>query len=289
MQGDTSSVTLFFFMLTSHLTRSRHGIWYLRIHRGGVDKRISLRTKDRMIAELEAYRLGAIMRGMDIKKLLESQGQKAWELAISGNDEVTIKTDGTSDDHANAMQALAAVLATRQSRVDDASSTRQKSHLKTMTLKAAISEYEPVIGSQDIAEKSKKMAKQALAKLRMLLGDGFSMSGFTDEAVRELWMQVRLGQVAGSSVKKELTFVRAFSSWASAQARGYCPAPLTFTVPAARTKNIHWDYFTGDDLRLIFDDLPKPPEALAVLGARDRAIYWRKSWRDRVIAGQPLF
>lgn len=84
------------------------------------------------------------------------------------------------------------------------------------------------------------------------------MAAFTDEAVRELWMQVRLGQVAGSSVKKELTFIRAFSTWASAQVRGYCPAPLTITVPAAKAKNQHWEYFTGDDLRKIFTDLPKP-------------------------------
>lgn len=151
-------------MLTSHLSRSRHGVWYLRIHRKGTDRRISLHTKDRRIAELEAYRFGAIMRGMDIKKLLESQQTKAWELAISSSDEVTIKTDGSQQDHDQAMQALAAVLATRGSRVDDASSTHQKSPFKTKTLKAAIQEYEPFIVQQDIAEKSKKNGAAGFAQ-----------------------------------------------------------------------------------------------------------------------------
>ena len=48
-------------LLNSYLVKSRHGIFYLRIQRKGVDKRVSLRNRDPIIAKFSAYRFGMFM------------------------------------------------------------------------------------------------------------------------------------------------------------------------------------------------------------------------------------
>lgn len=45
--------------LKSRLVKSRHGIYYLRLQRKGLDRRISLNTKDFKIAASAAYSFGA--------------------------------------------------------------------------------------------------------------------------------------------------------------------------------------------------------------------------------------
>ena len=44
--------------LASHLMKSRHGVYYLRIAHGGKEKRRSLRTKDAQEAKLAAFSFG---------------------------------------------------------------------------------------------------------------------------------------------------------------------------------------------------------------------------------------
>jgi len=44
--------------LNSFLVKSRYGIFYLRLQRGGVDRRISLRTRDPERAMYMAYQFG---------------------------------------------------------------------------------------------------------------------------------------------------------------------------------------------------------------------------------------
>ena len=54
-------VSLLMMLLNSYFVKSRHGIYYLRIQRKGVDKRVSLRNRDPIIAKLSAYRFGMFM------------------------------------------------------------------------------------------------------------------------------------------------------------------------------------------------------------------------------------
>ena len=57
--------------LKSFLVKSRHGIYYLRLQRHGKDRRISLRTRDPLIASISSYRLGALIARMDINNISE--------------------------------------------------------------------------------------------------------------------------------------------------------------------------------------------------------------------------
>ena len=53
--------------LASHLMLSRHGIYYLRIERNGIECRRSLRTRDPVKARTAAWRFGATIYGMTKK------------------------------------------------------------------------------------------------------------------------------------------------------------------------------------------------------------------------------
>lgn len=258
-------------MLNSYLHQSRHGVWYLRIHRKGIDKRVSLRTKDRRLAELEAYRFGAKIRQMDVKKILQSQ-VKSWELDVTDSG-FKMKTDGTDEDSKNAKDALIdlkndGVLPTRERRVSDASMTRERleaaaagfsAFLHPIKLQDAITEYNPHLNNSEMAFKSKRMAEQTLENLCSALGRDFDMRDFDNKHVDSLWLKPRLESRAGSTVKKELWYIRAFSEWAASPDRKNCPAPLTLTVPVAKARNKHRAYFNADDLKRIFDALPENP------------------------------
>jgi integrase len=54
--------------LPSHLMLSRHGIYYLRIERDGIEHRRSLRTRDPIQARAAAWRFGATIHGMSSQK-----------------------------------------------------------------------------------------------------------------------------------------------------------------------------------------------------------------------------
>jgi hypothetical protein len=59
--------------LNSYFVKSRHGIYYLRVQRCGVDKRVSLRTRDPEKTRVSAYKFGVFMAnnefGFDFVKL----------------------------------------------------------------------------------------------------------------------------------------------------------------------------------------------------------------------------
>lgn len=54
--------------LASHLMLSRHGIYYLRIERDGIERRRGLRTRDPAQARAAAWRFGATIHGMSTQK-----------------------------------------------------------------------------------------------------------------------------------------------------------------------------------------------------------------------------
>lgn len=102
--------------LPSRVVKSRHGIYYLRIQRSGIDRRISLRTRDPLTASLAAYKLGATIARMDIDKLkdLTVADIKQWTIEADG---VKITTVGSAEDHQNALEAIKLMLETRDSRL----------------------------------------------------------------------------------------------------------------------------------------------------------------------------
>ena len=90
----------FVMKLPSHLSKSRYGIYYLRIERNGVEKRRSLHTRDPLEALAAAYKFGATIYTMTDRSRL------GYTLETPT---IKIKTDGSSEDHSRAMEALSSI------------------------------------------------------------------------------------------------------------------------------------------------------------------------------------
>ncbi len=236
--------------LQSRLVKSRHGIYYLRLQRYGIDKRVSLRTRDLSVASIAAHSLGATISAMDIKKI------KGYTLKTSGEG-IEIITDGSYEDHERAKDTLVALVmakAEAQSKPPSNLSSNNNSTqtpLKRVSLVDAIKDYEPILNKSKQAEKSKRMALSTLNGLSKILGTDFDTYDLDNEIIENVWLEVRLKQVAETTAKRDLSFIRTFSQWATEKSH-YCPAPITFTIDA---KSQHWAYFKQNDLKLIFDNL----------------------------------
>jgi integrase len=249
----TSSVTGYM-QLNSYLVKSRHGIYYLRIQRNGSDNRVSLRTKNYSEAQIAAYHFGAKIRTM-----INTKNISGWALKLPDGTELS--TEDNPEDRASGLEALR-ILA-------------NSAHLKNATaqlyvppppvvnkicLGDAIRKYKPDMESSGDAQKTINMTNTLLLQLVAAMGEDFDMSLFNDASVKLLWLDPRLKAItkrgtliAPSTVKKELTWVRNFGEWSSHDSRKYCPCPLSLTQAA---KNVHREYFNGNDLKLIFDTLP---------------------------------
>jgi len=92
--------------LASHLWRSRHGIYYIRFSKSGLDIKRSLKTRDPLLAKSIAYKLGINMTipSNILAKLLNGETNTKGYTIKSGD--LEIQTDGSPEDHANAMDAL---------------------------------------------------------------------------------------------------------------------------------------------------------------------------------------
>lgn len=256
-------VSLLAMKLNSYLVKSRHGVFYLRIQKFGQDKRISLQTKDLSAAAIAAYSLGAIIAKMNIKKI------KSWTLKTS-NTGFEITTDGTQQDSENAIRALEVIDYSGQ-RVSDETlaalpqtiklamqqvapvASAASSSLRPVLLRDAIDEYKPFLAKSKLAEKSKKMALSTITDLCSKLGADFHMGLIDDDLIELSWLEPRLKEVAATTAKRDLSFIRAFVVWSADKKRLYSPAPLTIKFEA---KGVHWDYLNHADLKTIFDNLP---------------------------------
>ena len=96
------------------------------------------------------------------------------------------------------------------------------------------------------------MAESTLNGLINKLGANFDMSKISDDAIEIKWLEPRISEVAKTTAKRDLSFVRSFIFWAADRKRKYTPHPLTLSLTATGE---NWAYFTKSDLNLIFDDL----------------------------------
>lgn len=239
-------VSLLKLHLVSRLVKSRHGIYYLRLQRGGIDKRVSLRTRDLSIATVAAHSLGATISSMDLKKI------KGYTLK-STSEGVEIITDGTHEDHERAKDALIAlVMAQAQAKKVSNQTLAEITPKPSIKLADSIKDYISELSKSNQAGKSKKMAISTLNGLADLLGKDFLANQLNDEVIENKWLPSRLKQVAKTTIKRDLSFIRSYSAWASSSSRKQSPAPLTFKIDA---KGEHWAYLNNNDLKLIFDGL----------------------------------
>lgn len=251
----------------SRVLKSRHGIYYLRIQRFGLDRRISLRTRDPLTASLAGYRLGVRIAVMDIDKFKNLSEKDIYDLKLTvDGDRVEIVTDGSDTEQRHAMEAMKLLLESRSNRHSDtqiptvskqSSINAALSTLNKTTLRWALDTYYPIMEKSKDAIKTKKMAKTALERVCRLLQADFDMHNFNDEVIEIFWMQPRLLEVKANTVKKELSWIRSFSKWAAEPTRKYCSSPLTLTISA---DDNHWEYFRQEDLKAIFDTLPDVAE-----------------------------
>src|SRR5450830_38773 len=266
--------------LDSRLQKSRHGIYSLRIQRHGLDRRWSLRTRDPLVAAIHAHELSAKLLRM---KNNPTRPYSGFTLKVDG-DKYELTTEDNDSDRAD---GTAAFLSARQLRLDEmrtqiaaldlaeaqskiaalelaltqVTTPVQSSSINpnkgTITLEDAIKEYEVVLEESDLALKSKRMASSVLAGLMRILGTAFNMYQIDNLVIKNRWYKARLETVSKTTAKRDLSFIRGFVIWAADEERKYCKAELTFTIEA---KGENYDYFTKNDLKLIFDNLPSRAE-----------------------------
>lgn len=233
-----------------NLQKAPNGYYYLRLQRDGKDRRLSLKTRDLTQAQIAVNFLHATLCGM--KTNLENI--KGWTVELEG-DKLKIQTEDNAEDRASALEAVKILAEARSSRQDSYKSVIQSR--VTKTLGEAMLEYLPVLAKSNTAVKTQRMAESTLTDLSKRLGGGFNMHLLNDEIIEEKWLNARLEVIAATTAKRDLTFIRGFVDWAADKKRGYSPAPLTLTVQA---KGENWDYYSAQDLKLIFNSLPKYAE-----------------------------
>ena len=230
-----------------NLQISKSGIFYLRTQKSGRDRKLSLRTRDINQAKIAVNVMRATIFDMKINQDLI----KSWVLETDGEN-IKIVTENNDADRASALEAVKILAQSRAQTQDSYTSVIQKR--VTKTLGEALIEYYQHLEKSELALKTQKMTQSTLSDLVKRLGGSFNMSQLNDEVVESKWLNVRLTQVAKTTVKRDLTFIRGFVAWASDNKRKYTPAPLTLTLEA---KGENWSYLTAADLKLIFDNLSK--------------------------------
>jgi len=106
--------------LPSRVLKSRHGVFYLRVQKFGLDRRISLRTRDPVTASLAAYRLGATILLMDIDKLKDLTVADIKQRSVkTTGDSIKISTDGSEKDHQRALEAMRVMLEAHSGRYQE--------------------------------------------------------------------------------------------------------------------------------------------------------------------------
>ncbi len=235
--------------LHSRLLKSRHGIYYFRIQKHGIDKRWSLGTRDPITASIAAYKIGAKITSMKI----DPSKIKGWTLKTDGMN-VELTTEDNDADRQSAQIALEAALEKISLISQQYPQTKSvEVQIPTLSIAEAISEYTPTLFESDQKEKSKRMALSVLNNLRKLLGDNFSMFELDDYVIEDIWLESRLKTVSRTTAKRDLSFIRSFVEWAADRKRNYAPAKLTFAIEA---KGENYEYFSQADLKNIFDNLP---------------------------------
>lgn len=235
--------------LNSYLVKSRHGVFYLRFQRDGKDRRMSLRTRDPETARVAAYNFGARIANMnnDKNRIL------GWTFEDDVH-KVKISTDGSHSDSKDAIEAMMIYYSAKFGQKSNPSVAKESPLLTGKSIRDAVGEYKISLEKVKHADKSKRMALSTLENLISLLGADFDMSGLGDDVIDKFWLQPRLTEVADTTAKRDLSFVRAFVAWASDRKRMYCPVPLSLSLDA---KGGHREYFTSTDLQSIFDALPE--------------------------------
>lgn len=170
----------------AQLSKSRHGVYYLRYRNALSESRVSLKTRDPDTASLALALARGMMQNM-VK--INYDNIRAWTLKADGN-KLEIETEDNDQDRESALKALALLVNQRQ--------TPEKLNPKifgpstTITISAAIQEYEKHLEKSSLALKTRRMTLSTLNSLIGFIGSDFDMSLIKNEIVESKWMEPRL-------------------------------------------------------------------------------------------------
>lgn len=197
--------------LASHLWRSRHGIYYIRYIFNGREYRRSLGIRDSLKARSIAYKLGA-MNADDLIKKLKNTDSKEWSLKTP---QIEITTDGTVEDHKNAIQALETFLAHQPSQ--STPPVLQTSSIG-ISIQKAVSDY--------LSERASSIAPRTLAawksdfnNLAIALKRETIVSAITPQ-IYTTWRIENVDHLAVKTQHSKYSAYRNFFEWCISM--GYC-------------------------------------------------------------------
>lgn len=242
--------------LKSYLVLSRHGVYYLRYQRHGVDRRISLKTKDGNVARSIAYLFGSMMSKISIDKfkhLLSNNDLGGFSKLEINEGDFSLKTDGSREDNEAGIKAYQIFKESQQHHSNP--QVLSPSNINSISLAQALNEYLDYLSKQSIAQKSISMARSTLQELNQILGPDFQLNQLDDVVIEKRWVKhcQEIKKNGLTTIKRNLSFIKKFTDWANKPAQNYLNKKITFTIEGAKSE--HWEYWDKDDLKLIFDNL----------------------------------
>lgn len=250
--------------LYSYLYKNRFGIYYLRIQKNGIDRRISLRTRDPDVARVHSYEFGANISRMSTKNKLSQ-----WDAKVNPDGTIEITDIKSAEDAQSAQDYTLAVM----QQMDKYRQQDVSSHLQPrMKFRTALFEYlvlhsaeQSLDDSTDTkkklyAYKTLKMDTKVLNELSDRLDDIY-LHELTDKLVFEKWLKHRMDEVKNATVKRELTSIKKFVNWCCEPAREYMNKKLSLTVKVNRKDVEHREYLEQQDVMLIINNLHTIEEA----------------------------
>lgn len=242
--------------LYSYLYKNRFGIYYLRVQKNGVDRRISLRTRDPELARQYSYQFGARIAPMKINDRIS-----VWGLRVTADTfEVT---DVKTEEEAAQVAALASKYFAHQQQLVASkalSAPEDEAFFPPVFLADAIYEYILSIRvrqetSEDkTPEKSLRMMQSTLNDLSSRVGNIY-VHQLTDQLVLTKWREPRRLEVADSTVKRDLSFIRGFSEWCAEKGRNYLAKPIEVTLTVKKNTTVHYNYFLKGEMEKMINHL----------------------------------
>lgn len=193
--------------LASYLWQSRHGIFYIRYNHNGLEIKRSLYTRDPKTAQSIAYRLNA-MNPSDVIKKIQSGQTLEWTLKTQ-NIEVT--TDGSVEDHKNAMQALSLILSSKQHISSVQHQPQVNSKLIRTSLKDAVDQY--------LIERESTVKERTLNTWRYEFNQliaAFGQNTIVADIVTDMYINFRkqkIDKLAPSSMDSRNSTYKNFFAW----------------------------------------------------------------------------
>jgi integrase len=210
--------------LSANIVLSRHGIFYLRSYSNGKETRVSLRTRDPIAAKLAAYAFGLAKAEFAMSK----KPVLPYSVKIGpGGAEVT--TDGSQQDHENALAALALLQAQTAKASSDPYHRAAEENVKnalnaafsptvSMTIREVVSGWE--VENPNLLKASSKYEYMLTLKRLVAACGGAPIAGFGRvefAAYRSKYIDSR--GMSAKAESKELGCLKALFEWAVL--RGY--------------------------------------------------------------------